>query len=338
MSGPETLRPGKLSEFHGQEDVARRVGIILDAAKRRGELPDHLLFSGPPGLGKTTLAGIVSHELDVPLVTTSGPAIERARDLVGLLTSLNRPSVVFIDEIHRLPRNVEELLYPAMEDQVLDLTVGEGAKSRVVRLPLSPFVLVGATTQAGMVAAPLRDRFGYVARLRLYDEPALIVIVERAASVLSVTLDDDAASAIALRSRGTPRIANSLLRRVRDWATSKDIATISHSKANEALEDFGIDALGLDHVDRELLSALCRNFGGGPVGLSTLAAAIGESSQTLDEVYEPYLMARGLLGRTPRGRIATPMAYQHLGLPVPAAVQAASLTLPGLDESSLTSP
>jgi len=321
---PEELRPTALSEFGGQPDVVRELGIVLGAAKQRGELADHLLFSGPPGLGKTTLAGIVARELGLSLVATSGPAIERPGEIAALLTGLGPKSCLFIDEIHRLPKSCEEVLYTAMEDGHLDLMVGEGAKARSVRIALEPFLLIGATTQAGMLSAPLRDRFGFAPRLRLYDDEALANIVERSAKILGIGLDRQGALLVASRSRGTPRVANKLLKRVRDWAQMHEHEQIDAVVADKALADFGIDAAGLDYLGREILSALCVKFGGGPVGLNTLAAAVGEAAGTLDEVYEPYLMHRGLLMRTPRGRCATEAAFAHLGLAVPARFLAES--------------
>jgi Holliday junction DNA helicase RuvB len=296
--------------------------IVLGAAASRGELPDHMLFSGPPGLGKTTLAQIIARECGVELVTTSGPAIERPGDLAALLSGVQRPSVVFIDEIHRMPRTVEEILYPAMEDGMLDFIVGEGVKARSVRLPLAAMCIVGATTQMGMLSAPLRDRFGFVARMQLYGRDDLSAIVRRSADLLGSAIDGDAAGVVASRSRGTPRVANMLLRRVRDWAQFNDVATVDAATAGAALDAFGVDALGLDRLGLDILTALCTTFRGGPVGVTTLAAAVGEAPQTLSEVYEPYLMHCGLLARTPRGRMATPEAFEHLNLAVPASMAA----------------
>lgn len=317
-SRPDTLRPTTLSDFTGQPDVIRELKIVLGAAKERSEMCDHILFTGPPGLGKTTLAGIVVADLGLQLVATSGPAIERPGEITALLTSLGPKSCVFIDEIHRLPRACEEVLYTAMEDRYLDIVLGEGPKSRSVRLPLEPFLLIGATTQAGLLSAPLRDRFGFAPRLRLYDEASLMKIIARSAKILSLELTPKATSIIASRSRGTPRVANQLLRRVRDWAQMEKVSSIDESHASRALDAFGIDSLGLDHLGREILSSLVTKFNGGPVGLNTLAAAVGESPGTLGEVHEPYLMHRGLMARTPRGRIATPLAWTHLGLTPPA--------------------
>lgn len=314
----KTLRPQSLDEFGGQPAVSRELSIILGGAAARGEQPDHILLAGPPGLGKTTLANIVSNETGLPMVTTTGPAIERPGDLVALLTSLSGPSVVFIDEIHRIPATAEEILYTAMEDGRVDIIVGEATTAQSINLPLPPFVLVGATTQSGMLSAPLRDRFGYIARLRLYDTDALSAIVERSARLLGVGLPTDAAAIIASRARGTPRIANTMLRRVRDWADSQQLDGVGVGDTVAALDAFGIDAVGLDHVGRELLVALCTKFGGGPVGLSTLATSVGDTSETIERVYEPYLMHVGFLARTPRGRVATAAAWRHLGLVPPA--------------------
>ena len=313
----DALRPEALAEFAGQDDVVAHLNIVLAAAKQRGELPDHMLFSGPPGLGKTTLASIIGHECGVPVMVTSGPAIERPGDLASLLSSITVPSVLFIDEIHRLSRQIEEVLYPAMEDGVLDFIVGEGTKSRTVRLPLVPLCIIGATTQAGMLSAPLRDRFGFSARLRLYNDAALAGIVLRSAALLGCEMGQDAALQVAMRSRGTPRIANTLLRRVRDWAQVKD-ADVDAENAVLAMEAFGIDEAGLDRLGLDIMRVLCETFRGGPVGITTLAAAVGEAPATLSEVYEPYLMAKRFLGRTPRGRVATPEAFEHLGLALPA--------------------
>lgn len=334
----DALRPGRLSEFGGQPDVSRELSIVLGAARGRKELPDHVLLAGPPGLGKTTLASIIATELGLPLVPTSGPAIERPGDMATILSTLGRPAVLFVDEIHRLPRSAEEILYSAMEDGVLDLTIGEGPAARPVRLPLVPFVLVGATTQAGLLSAPLRDRFGFTARLRLYEPEALAAIVARSAALLEMELTDDAALVVAGRSRGTPRIANKWLRRVRDWSETGGAETgapspgdgpvvVGAELAAAALEAFGVDALGLDHLGREILTSLCVQFRGGPVGLNTLAAAVDEAPTTLGEVYEPYMMRRGLLARTPRGRVATVAAFEHLGISPPAT---AALAAPAL--------
>jgi Holliday junction DNA helicase RuvB len=326
----EALRPESLADFTGQSDVVRHLGIVLKAAAQRNELPDHMLFSGPPGLGKTTLAGIVSAECGANFIVTSGPAIERPGDLAALLSGITVPSVVFIDEIHRMPRQVEEVLYPAMEDGVLDFVVGEGQKARTVRLPLAPLCVIGATTQSGMLSAPLRDRFGFQARLRLYDEQDLAKIVQRSANLLGCHITPDAAVTVALRSRGTPRIANTLLRRVRDFAQLQD-TDINVDIANDALKAFGIDDAGLDRLGLDILRALCETFRGGPAGLTAIAAAVGEAPTTVSEVYEPYLMNQGFLQRTPRGRVATVDAYEHLGLPVPGH-------LLGIEQSEEDSP
>lgn len=313
----DALRPTTLAEFSGQPDVSNHLQIILKGATGRGHLPDHLLFAGPPGLGKTTLASIVAAELNLPLIATSGPALERPGDIVGLLVGLPGPAVVFLDEIHALKRSLEELLYPAMEDGVIDVTYGEGVQAHTIRLPLKPFVLVGATTQSGLVSAPLRDRFGYTARLKPYATNDLAAIVERSAHLLELDIDTDAATEIALRARGTPRVANAWLRRVRDWVESEGIEKVDRESALAALAAFGIDDLGLDDLAREILTTLIDSFQGRPVGVKTLASAVGEAPTTLEEVYEPYLMRQGLLARTPQGRMATAKTYTHLGRSVP---------------------
>jgi Holliday junction DNA helicase RuvB len=312
-----TLRPRRLAEFVGQSELKAHLNIVLEAARRRGQAPDHLLFSGPPGLGKTTLAGIIATELDAHLQTTSGPAVERAGDLAAILTQLDDGDVLFIDEIHRLPRAVEEVLYPAMEDFQLDIVLGKGPAARSIRLDLPSFTLVGATTRTGSITGPLRDRFGLVARLDYYTAADLESIVERAAGILGVAIDAAGCSEIARRARGTPRIANRLLRRVRDFAEVTSDGTVDRATAEEGLALFGVDGRGLDQVDRALLSALCRRFGGGPVGLSTLAISVGEQTETVEDVYEPFLIQQGLLMRTPRGRVALPAAWEHLGLAPP---------------------
>jgi Holliday junction DNA helicase RuvB len=314
-----SLRPQRLADFVGQGEVKARLGVILEAARRRSQAADHLLFAGPPGLGKTSLAGIVAAEMGVELQVTSGPALERPGDLAAILTKLDEGDVLFIDEIHRLSRSVEEVLYPAMEDFQLDIVLGKGPAARSIRLELPRFCLVGATTRTGLVTGPLRDRFGLVARLDYYDVSDLETIVVRAAEILGADIDDEGAAEIAGRSRGTPRIANRLLRRVRDVAEVDGDGSIDGSMARAGLDLFGIDQLGLDKVDRAILGSLCEHFGGGPVGLSTLAIAVAEPAETVDEVYEPYLIQQGLLLRTPRGRVATPAAWRHLGLVPPAS-------------------
>jgi len=312
-----TLRPRRLAEFVGQSELKAHLEIVLEAARRRGQSPDHLLFAGPPGLGKTTLAGIIATEIDAHLQTTSGPAVERAGDLAAILTQLGDGDVLFVDEIHRLPRAVEEVLYPAMEDFQLDIVLGKGPAARSIRLDLPRFTLVGATTRTGSITGPLRDRFGLVARLDYYTADDLEAIVERAAGILGVVIDPAGCTEIARRSRGTPRIANRLLRRVRDFAEVTGDGTIDRATAEEGLALFGVDGLGLDKVDRALLAALCRRFGGGPVGLSTLAISVGEQTETVEDVYEPFLIQQGLLMRTPRGRVALPAAWEHLGIVPP---------------------
>jgi Holliday junction DNA helicase RuvB len=311
------LRPRRLADFVGQSELKDHLGIILEAARRRGQAADHLLFAGPPGLGKTTLSGIVAAEMEVDLHVTSGPAIERAGDLAAILTRLGEGDVLFVDEIHRLSRTVEEVLYPAMEDFQLDIVLGKGPAARSLRLDLPRFTLVGATTRTGLITGPLRDRFGLVARLDYYDPADLTEIVVRAAGILGVTIDTDGATEIAGRARGTPRIANRLLRRVRDFAEVRATGEVNRAVAKEGLALFGVDALGLDKVDRSILTALCTRFGGGPVGLSTLAIGASEPAETVEDVYEPFLISQGLLLRTPRGRVATPAAWAHLGLLMP---------------------
>lgn len=312
------LRPRRLSEFVGQRALKEHLSIVLEAARRRGQPADHLLFAGPPGLGKTSLATIVATEMGVHLHITSGPALERAGDLAAILTKLEEGDVLFIDEIHRLSRSVEEILYPAMEDFQLDIVVGKGPAASSIRLTLPPFTLVGATTRTGMITGPLRDRFGLVARLDYYDRQELESIVTRAAKILGVSIDDDGSREIAGRSRGTPRIANRLLRRVRDFAEVRADGVINRTVAREALALFGVDDRGLDKLDRAVLRAICEQFGGGPVGLSTLAISVGEQPETVEDVYEPFLIQLGFIARTPRGRVAMPAAWAHLGLDVPS--------------------
>ncbi|HVL98483.1 MAG TPA: Holliday junction branch migration DNA helicase RuvB [Egibacteraceae bacterium] len=313
-----SLRPRTLQEFVGQPRVSEQLALVLAGAKGRGEPPDHLLFSGPPGLGKTSLANIVAAEMGADLRTTSGPALERPGDLAAILTNLEPGDVLFVDEIHRLGRQVEEILYPAMEDFCLDIVVGKGPGARAIRLPLPPFTLVGATTRTGLITSPLRDRFGFAARLDFYGEADLAAILARSAGILGVSLDDDGAGEVARRSRGTPRIANRLLKRVRDYAEVRADGRVTGPLARRALELFDVDERGLDKLDRWVLEVLCRNFGGGPVGRSTLAVAVGEEPDTVEDVVEPFLIQLGLLARTPRGRVATEGAYAHLGLAPPA--------------------
>lgn len=319
LSDDVGLRPRRLDEFVGQAELKEHLSIILEAARRRGQACDHLLFAGPPGLGKTTLSGIVANELDVGLQITSGPALERGGDLAAILTRLAEGDVLFIDEIHRLSRAVEEVLYPAMEDFQLDIVLGKGPAARSLRLDLPRFTLVGATTRTGLITGPLRDRFGLVARLDFYTAGDLEAIVSRAAGILGVDVDDGGAVEIARRARGTPRIANRLLRRVRDFAEVRGNGAIDTATAREGLSLFGVDDLGLDKVDRAILSSIADRFGGGPVGLSTLAISVGEPTETVEDVYEPFLIQQGLLMRTPRGRVVTPAAWQHLGLVPPAS-------------------
>jgi holliday junction DNA helicase RuvB len=312
------LRPRRLRDFVGQAELKEHLSIILEAARARGQAADHLLFAGPPGLGKTTLAHIVAAELGVRLHVTSGPAIERAGDLAALLTNLDEGDVLFIDEIHRLARAVEEVLYPAMEDFQLDIVLGKGPAARSIRLDLSRFTLVGATTRTGLITGPLRDRFGLVARLDYYDVDDLEAIVVRAAGILGVQVDERGANEIARRARGTPRIANRLLRRSRDFAEVRGGGVVDGATAHAGLTVFGVDERGLDKVDRAVLTALCARFAGGPVGLKTLAISVGEPDETVEDVYEPFLIQQGLLMRTHRGRVATPAAWEHLGLEPPA--------------------
>jgi Holliday junction DNA helicase RuvB len=314
------LRPKRLTDFVGQQRVRDQLSLVLESAVRRGRPPDHVLLSGPPGLGKTTIAMIISAELGMPLRLTSGPAIERSGDLAAVLSTLSEGEVVFIDEIHRLARPAEEMLYLAMEDFRVDVVVGKGPGATAIPLEIAPFTLVGATTRSGLLPAPLRDRFGFTAHLDFYAPEELEVIIRRSAGLLGVTLHDDGAAELASRSRGTPRIANRLLRRVRDYAEVRVDGVVNRAVARAALELYEVDEEGLDRLDRAVLDALVRRFGGGPVGLSTLAVVVGEEAETVEVVAEPFLVRQGLLARTPRGRVATPAAWQHLGLTPPPSV------------------
>ncbi len=314
------LRPRTLADFVGQQELKGHLGVMLGAADRRREAADHLLFAGPPGLGKTTLANIIAAEMRTNLQVTSGPALERAGDLASILSKLEDGDVLFIDEIHRLPRPVEEVLYPAMEDFRIDVVLGKGPAARSIPLDLARFTLVGATTRTGLITGPLRDRFGLVARLDYYEVDDLQSIALRAAGILDVDIDERGAYEIARRSRGTPRIANRLLRQVRDYAEVERDGHIDAGVAADGLAFFGVDELGLDKASRAVIESVCKRFGGGPVGLSTLAISVSEPTETVEDVYEPYLIQQGLLMRTPRGRVATPAAYAHLGMVSPAAV------------------
>ncbi|MUV39516.1 DNA helicase [Lentibacillus sp. JNUCC-1] len=309
-----SLRPETLNQYIGQHKVKENLSIFIQAAKMRNEPLDHVLLYGPPGLGKTTLAGIIANEMGVSFRTTSGPAIERAGDLAAILSALEPGDVLFIDEVHRLPRSVEEVLYPAMEDFFLDIVIGTGPSAKSVRIDLPPFTLIGATTRAGLLTAPLRDRFGVLSRLEFYDTDDLCAIIERTADIFNASIHKNAALEVAKRSRGTPRIANRLLKRIRDISQVSGEAEISFATANKALSMLQVDAAGLDHIDHKLLKSIIEGFNGGPVGLDTIAATIGEESQTIEDVYEPFLLQIGFIQRTPRGRVATEKAYQHFGL------------------------
>lgn len=312
-----SLRPHKLSEYIGQDKAKNNLSIFIQAAMKRGEALDHVLLYGPPGLGKTTLAAIIANEMGVNFRQTSGPAIERQGDLAALLTNLQEHDVLFIDEIHRLSRSVEEVLYSAMEDFALDIIIGKGPSARSIRLDIAPFTLIGATTKAGSLAAPLRDRFGIISRLEYYTPEALITIIKRAAEILNIPIEDRGALEIAKRSRGTPRIANRLLKRVRDVAQFEGNGIITDAIADKALQMLEVDKAGLDHTDRRMLSTMIKKFAGGPVGLDTLAAAISESTDTIEDVYEPFLLQLGFINRTPRGRVVTRAGYEHLGIDYP---------------------
>ncbi|HEZ7987761.1 MAG TPA: Holliday junction branch migration DNA helicase RuvB [Ruminococcus sp.] len=322
-----TLRPQTLNDYIGQDKVKENLAVYIEAAKRRHEPLDHVLLYGPPGLGKTTLSAIIAHEMGVNLRITTGPAIEKPGDLVSLLTSLSESDVLFIDEIHRLSRAVEEILYPALEDRVIDIIIGKGPSARSIRMDLKPFTLIGATTRAGQLSSPLRDRFGVIQRLELYSKEQLTDIIRRSSMILGIPCTADGAGEIAGRARGTPRIANRLLKRVRDFADVMGNGEITQEIAKIALSRLEIDKLGLDNLDRRLLMMIIRGYGGGPVGLETLAAALGEESVTLEDVCEPFLMQLGFLSRTPRGRCVTRLAYEHLGIPLADCGNDGQLTL-----------
>ena len=309
-----SLRPKKLNEYIGQDKVKENLSIFIKAALNRNEALDHVLLYGPPGLGKTTLANIIANELGVNFRVTSGPAIERSGDLAALLTNLSEKDVLFIDEIHRLSHSVEEVLYSAMEDFALDIIIGKGPSARSIRLDIAPFTLIGATTKAGALASPLRDRFGVISRLEYYSPEALVFIIKRSAEILNIPIEDRGAMEIARRSRGTPRVANRLLKRVRDYAQIKGNGIITDEIADKALAMLEIDKMGLDHIDRNILLTMIKKFNGGPVGLETLAASVSEETDTIGDIYEPYLMQLGFINRTPRGRVVTPLGYKHLGI------------------------
>lgn len=317
MDAEVSLRPHYLTEYVGQEKAKSNLSVYIEAAKLRGEALDHVLLYGPPGLGKTTLAGVIANELGVNLRITSGPAIEKQGDLAALLTNLSDHDILFIDEIHRMSHSIEEVLYPAMEDYALDIIIGKGPSARSIRLDLPKFTLIGATTRAGQLSSPLRDRFGVILRLEMYTSEELCSIVMRSAGILDIKCDKEGALEIAKRSRGTPRIANRLLKRLRDFAQVCGDGVITLEVARQALDRLDIDALGLDAIDRRMLTAMIKNYNGGPVGIETIASAIGEESVTIEDMYEPYLMQLGFINRTPRGRCATPAAYRHLGLTLP---------------------
>ena len=324
-----SLRPKTLDEYVGQAKAKSNLQVYIESAKLRHEALDHVLLYGPPGLGKTTLSSIIANEMGVNIRTTSGPAIEKQGDLAAILTNLAEGDVLFIDEIHRLSRAVEEILYPAMEDYALDIIIGKGPSARSIRLPIPRFTLIGATTRAGQLTTPLRDRFGVLLKLELYTPEELATIVKRSASILEIPITDDGAHSIASRSRGTPRIANRLLKRIRDFALVKGDGTITSEIAKYALESLEIDELGLDNIDRRMLEAIIKFYSGGPVGLDTLAATIGEEAITIEDVYEPYLMQIGFLARTPRGRCATRLAYDHLGIPFVAGANNSNSQISG---------